>query len=130
MCPREREHPSLLLQFSSIWRFRKTRIKRTLFLYVVCSFIYSLASLFLRYTLLIRCHAHLVKIFGGNVAAVVKPADCPPIKVEMVEHGFVAQWSKWLVLLNEWQIFGIFFVVLSFTSAKISNNLEQCKLLP
>ena len=49
------------------------------------------------------CHTHLVKMFGSNVHSTVKPADRPPVKVETVEYGFVAQRGKEIVLLNEWQ---------------------------
>ena len=42
-------------------------------------------------------------MFGSNVHSTVKPADRPSVKVETVEHGFVAQRGKELVLLNEWQ---------------------------
>ena len=48
-------------------------------------------------------HAHLVKMFGSNVHSTVEPADRPPVKVETVEYGSVAQRGKELVLLNEWQ---------------------------
>jgi len=49
------------------------------------------------------CHAHLVKMFRGDVHSAVKPADRPFVKVETVEHSLVAQRGKELILLNEWQ---------------------------
>ena len=42
-------------------------------------------------------------MFGGDVDATVEPADRPSVKVEAFEHGSVAQRSKELILLNEWQ---------------------------
>ena len=42
-------------------------------------------------------------MFGGDVHSAVKPANRPPVKVEMAEHDPVTQRSKELVLLNEGQ---------------------------
>ena len=46
---------------------------------------------------------HLVKMFGSDVNAAVKPANRPSVKVETIEHCSVAQWGKELILLNERQ---------------------------
>jgi len=46
---------------------------------------------------------HLIKMFGGDVNASVKPANRPSVKVETIEHCSVAQWGKELILLNERQ---------------------------
>ena len=42
-------------------------------------------------------------MLGGDVDGAVKPAYRPAVKVEAVEHSFVAQRGKELVLLDERQ---------------------------
>ena len=37
----------------------------------------------------------------GNVYTAVEPADRPAVEGEVVEHGFVSQWSEKRVLLDK-----------------------------
>ena len=63
----------------------------------------SRPCVYIRLKKLLRRHAQLVKMFGGDVDGAVEPAHRPAVKVEAVEHGLVAQRGKELVLLDERQ---------------------------